>query len=186
MATFYFAICPLRFLMIFLLYTIQEILTREEFKNIYDHHFNIVRNYIFYRCGNTDLATDVAQETFLKLWEKRESFKSNNVKGLLFKISSDLFISHYRKQKTIHNYHLQLRPDVVQQNPEDELQFAELQQSYDKVLRMMPEKQRVTFLMHRVDELKYHEIAERLDLSVKAVEKRMKLAIEFIRKNINN
>ncbi|MDP2724418.1 MAG: RNA polymerase sigma factor [Bacteroidales bacterium] len=161
-------------------------MTREEFKNIFDTHFTIVRNYIYYRCGNTDLATDVAQETFLKLWEKQESFKNNNVKGLLFKMSNDLFISHYRKQKTIQNYRLQLKTEYVQQSPEDLLQFDELQKSYDNLLRVMPEKQRVVFLMHRMDELKYHEMADRLGLSVKAVEKRMKMAIEFIRKNLNN
>ena len=161
-------------------------MTREEFKSIFDQHFDIVRNYIFYRCGNTDLASDGAQETFLKVWEKQEAFKSNNVTGLLFKISGDLFISHYRKQKTRLNYHLQVKPEYLQQNPEEILQFEELQKSYDHVLRIMPEKQRVVFLMHRLDELKYHEIAGHLGLSVKAIEKRMKLAIEFIRKNLNN
>ena len=161
-------------------------MTREEFKSIFDNNFDIVRNYIYYRCGNTDLATEVAQETFLKLWEKKDSFTSNNVKGLLYKISGDLFISHYRKQKTRLNYHLQVKSESVQQNPEEIMQFEELQKSYDNVLRLMPEKQRVVFLMHRIDELKYHEMAERLGLSVKAIEKRMKLAIELIRKNLNN
>jgi len=161
-------------------------LTRAEFKSIFDNNFDIVRNYIYYRCGNTDLATEVAQETFLKVWEKQDSFTSNNLKGLLYKISGDLFVSHYRKQKTRMNYLLQVKSESVQQNPEEIMQFEELQKSYDNVLRLMPEKQRVVFLMHRIDELKYHEMAERLGLSVKAVEKRMKLAIEFIRKNLNN
>lgn len=161
-------------------------MTRAEFKSIFDNNFDIVRNYIYYRCGNTDLATEVAQETFLKVWEKQDSFTSNNLKGLLYKISGDLFVSHYRKQKTRMNYLLQVKSESVQQNPEEIMQFEELQKSYDNVLRLMPEKQRVVFLMHRIDELKYHEMAERLGLSVKAVEKRMKLAIEFIRKNLNN
>ena len=48
----------------------------------------------------------------------------------------------------------------------------------------MPEKQRVVFLMSRIDNLKYAEIADQLGLSVKAVEKRMKKALEFLRNEI--
>ena len=48
----------------------------------------------------------------------------------------------------------------------------------------MPEKQRTVFLMSRMDHMKYHEIAERLDLSIKAVEKRMKLALAFLKERL--
>ena len=48
----------------------------------------------------------------------------------------------------------------------------------------MPEKQRIVFLMSRMEELTYKEIAERLDLSVKAVEKRMSIALGELRKII--
>ena len=161
-------------------------MTKEEFKNIFNNNFDTVRNYIYYRCGSTDLATDVAQETFMKLWEKQLKYEKGNIKGLLFKISADLFISHYRKQKTALNYSLRLKQEFHHQNPEEILQFEELQKSYDLALGNMPEKQRVVFLMHRLDGLKYHEIAQSLELSVKAIEKRMKLAIDFLRKNINN
>ena len=161
-------------------------MTKEEFKNIFNNNFETVRNYIYYRCGNSDLATDVAQETFMKLWEKQLKFENGNIKGLLFKISSDIFISDYRKQTTALNFKLRAKPQSQHQNPEEIMQFEELQKSYDLALIAMPEKQRVVFLMHRLDGFKYHEIAKSLDLSVKAIEKRMKLAIDFLRKNINN
>lgn len=161
-------------------------MTKEEFKNIFNDNFDNVRNYIYYRCGDTELATDVAQETFAKVWEKQFRFKDGNVKGLLFKISSNIFISNHRKQKTAMNFCLNLKEGNSNQNPEELMQFGELQKSYDEALGKMPEKQRVVFLMHRNDKLKYYEIAERLDLSVKAIEKRMKYAIEFLRKHINN
>ncbi len=161
-------------------------MTKEEFKNIFNLNFDTVRNYIYYRCGDAELATDVAQDAFLKLWEKQMKYEKGNIKGLLFKISSDIFISLYRKQKTAMNFHLRSKPQIQHQTPEEIMQFEELQESYNLALRSMPEKQRVVFLMHRLDGLKYYEIAESLDLSVKAIEKRMTLAISFLRKNINN
>ena len=50
----------------------------------------------------------------------------------------------------------------------------------------MPEKQRTVFLMNRIDELKYKEIADQLGLSVKAIEKRMSLALEHLRTQLKD
>jgi RNA polymerase sigma-70 factor (ECF subfamily) len=66
-------------------------------------------------------------------------------------------------------------------SPDEELAFEELASSYAKALEKMPETQRVVFLMSRNDELKYSEIATCLDISVKAVEKRMSAALQFLR-----
>ena len=59
-----------------------------------------------------------------------------------------------------------------------DLEYSELKKKYEKTLMKLPIKQREVFLMSRVEELKYSEIAERLRISVKAVEKRMKKALE--------
>ena len=160
-------------------------MTQTQFKEIFDKHFDDVRNYIYYRSGDTALATDVAQETFIKLWEKQFNIRPNKIKGLLYKISGDLFVSDYRKQKTVMNFKLSRQPEKMEITPEDEFQFNELQNSYSIALGNLPEKQRVVFMMSRMEELKYHEIAERLEISVKAVEKRMKHALEFLRKALN-
>ncbi len=161
-------------------------MTKKEFKDIFNLNFDAVRNYIYYRCGDADLATDVAQEAFMKIWEKQNIVDSNKVVALLYKISGDIFINNYRKQKTVLKFALSIKPQTNTQTPEDILQFKELQNTYNNILNIMPEKQRVTFLMHRLEGYSYSEIADHLNLSVKAIEKRMKLAIEFLRKNINN
>ena len=48
------------------------------------------------------------------------------------------------------------------------------------------ETQRIAFLMNRIDGKKYHEIATELGISVKAVEKRIHLALLEIKKEIKN
>jgi RNA polymerase sigma-70 factor (ECF subfamily) len=156
-------------------------LTQAQFKEIFDTHFDSVRNYIWYRSGDTELATDVAQETFMKIWEKQPAIVGSKIKGLLFKIAGDLFISQYRKQKTAMNFKLNINTELTGQTPEDVLQFEELSTQYNKALKQLPEKQRIVFLMSRIDEMKYHEIAENLGLSVKAVEKRMKHALDSLK-----
>jgi RNA polymerase sigma-70 factor (family 1) len=157
-------------------------LTREQFKYLFDKHFDSVRNYIYYRSGDAEMATDIAQETFLKIWEKQPAPDQDNLAGLIFKIAGDQFISHYRKQKVIEKFRLNSRPDSRTASPEDVLVFEELKARYEYALAGMPENQRTVFLMSRIDQMKYQEIAERLGLSVKAIEKRMNLALAALRK----
>lgn len=156
-------------------------MTQEQFKHIFNAHFEGIRNYIYYRSGDTELATDVTQEAFLRLWEKRNKIKDENIRGLLYKIAGDIFISNYRKQQSAMNFKLEQNTGANFETPQDRLQFEELSRIYDMALRELPEKQRVVFLMSRIDELKYHEIAENIGISVKAVEKRMKHALEFMK-----
>ena len=156
-------------------------MTRPEFKKLFDTYFDVVRNYIYYRSGNTDLATDIAQETFLRVWEKQLIIEDKKTKALLFKIAGDMFISSYRKQKTVLEFKLNAKPERNDQSPEDQMQFKELKRNYEQALEKLPEKQRIVFLMSRMDQMKYHEIADALGLSVKAVEKRMKHALDYLK-----
>jgi RNA polymerase sigma-70 factor (ECF subfamily) len=155
-------------------------LTRAQFKEIFDQHFDSVRNYIYYRSGDADAATDIAQDTFLKIWEKQPADLSR-ISGLLFKIAGDEFISQYRRQKVMTKFRLGIKPGNIAGSPEEQLMFEELKGRYETALVNLPEKQRTVFLMSRMEQLKYHEIAERLGLSLKAVEKRMNLALAYLR-----
>jgi RNA polymerase sigma factor (sigma-70 family) len=161
-------------------------LTREEFKNTFDSHFESIRNYIYYRSGDKELANDVAQETFLRYWEKLSGKDdgSGNVKGLLYKIAGDIFISSYRRKKTAMNFPAAQNKEESGHSPEEQMTYKELLKTYENALANLPEKQRVVFLLNRMEGLKYHEIAVNLRLSVKAVEKRMKNALEYLRKCI--
>jgi len=160
-------------------------LTQEEFKQLFDNYFDPIRNYIYYRSGNKELATDVTQEVFLRIWEKQPLFINGNAKALLYKIAGDIFVSEYRKQKTAAAFKVATaKNDSDTNSPEQQIQFKETYQRYEEALSQLSENQRVVFLMHRMDGLKYHEIAASLGLSIKAVEKRMSIAISYLRKVI--
>ena len=93
-----------------------------------------------------------------------------------------MVISNYRKDTTRVDFEQSMTAfNDSPLSPEDELAFEELSSSYAKALEQMPETQRVVFLMSRNDELKYSEIAECLDIGVKAVEKRMSAALQYLR-----
>lgn len=160
-------------------------LSKVEFKQLFNKYFDTIRSFIFYRCGDTDAASDMTQDIFMKIWEKREQLNSSNLKPLLYKMANDMVISNYRKSSIRINYESGMTPqDESALSPEEELNFEELASSYNKALKKMPETQRVVFLMNRNEELKYHEIARYLGISVKAVEKRMSAALQLLRSEL--
>jgi len=156
-------------------------LTKEEFKYLFDKHFDSVRSYLFYRGAGMDEASDLAQDVFLRLWEKQMDIDPKTAIRLLYKIASDMYISKYRREKLEMNYLNSLQNDKVDISPEDELRHKELSTNYKKALASLSEKQRTVFLMSRMEGMKYHEIAERLKLSVKAVEKRMNITLTYLK-----
>lgn len=117
----------------------------------------------------------------MKIWEKDLIYNEKPIKSLLYKISNDIFISKYRREKVELKYLTKLEPSVNNHSPEKQLQYKELKDTYESALANLSEKQRVVFLMSRNEGLKYQEIADRLELSVKAVEKRMSHALSYLR-----
>jgi len=79
-----------------------------------------------------------------------------------------------------------IRFELRDDSPEEQLQYRELQDKYEEVLMKLPENQRIAFLMSRTEELSYQEIATRLSISVKAVEKRISGALSRLRKELTS
>ncbi len=95
-----------------------------------------------------------------------------------------MFVSKYRRDMLEINYIASTRYHDNEPSPEETLSHKELVKKYNIALNSLNEKQRTVFLMSRIEGLKYREIAERLNLSEKAVEKRMSAALQFLKENI--
>ena len=155
---------------------------KEDFKLLFDTYFDAIKNYLFYRVGDVDLATDITQDVFMRIWEKQMELDMNNAKYLLYKIARDMLVSKYRRMEVENKYVNRMQFEMTEITTDNSYDFKQLQKKYDDALLRLPEKQRTVFLMSRSEELKYAEIAERLDISIKTVEKRMSNALFYLRK----
>ena len=154
-------------------------MTGEEFKIIYQNHVKQIRNYIYYRSGDVDVADDITQETFIKFWRKSSNYKRDNIKSLLYKISSDLFLDFLRQKKYESEYIKEITFTVS--NNSEAINKEEILEKCQIALRDLSDKERVVFLMNKKDSIAYKDIAESLDISVKAVEKRMSNALNKLK-----
>lgn len=156
-------------------------MTKTEFKDFFEQYFDEVRSYVLYRSNDQELATDITQDCFLKIWEKREKVNVSLAKGLAYKMASDLFINTFHHKKRTQQLFDNLSINQQDYSPEDLMLFEQLQDKYEALIENMPENQKVVFLMSRIDGLQYKEIAERLGLGIKAIEKRMGNALNYLR-----
>jgi len=161
-------------------------LKKDQLKHLFDRHFEEIRRYLFYRSGDEALSTDLAQEVFIRIWEKRMKILPGKEKALLYKIAGDFFVSNYRKKNTEFRFMQNFEYELESPSPDQEMEYEELARKYTAALEKLEEKQRVVFLMHRNQGLTYKEIAQRLNIGQKAVEKRMHHALNHFRRTLKD
>jgi RNA polymerase sigma-70 factor (ECF subfamily) len=76
------------------------------------------------------------------------------------------------------------KPEPAAPSPQEQLEYKELETAVDMTLARLPERRLLIFRMHRMQGLKYAEIAEKLSVSVKTVEAEMTKAYRQIRQEI--
>ena len=159
-------------------------MTAKDFKMIYDTHFDDLRRYLIYRSGNQDLSGDIAQNVFMKVWTKKIEIASGNIKSLLFKMATEEFISHIRRKKVEKEYTESIDLRLIRE-PDNNDDLLEKKVLFQKALNQLPEKQKTALLMNKMQGLTYKEIAEVLNLSQKAIERRIGLALKALKQNLN-
>ena len=157
------------------------------FKSVFESHFKLLRNFLIYKFKDVERAEDTAQNAFVILWENCEILKPEQAKSFLFTTAIRISLNNIKHDKVVSNFELHSKPKATHdESPEFLLVESELKKQLEKAINDLPEKQRTVFLMNRFENQTYAEIASLLDLSVKAVEKRMHLALVSLRKVIKN
>lgn len=158
--------------------------SQDWFIKVFDAHYEYIRNYIYYLSGDIDIAEDLAQDVFMKVWERRTGINEETIKPLLYKIARNLYFNLYKRNTLDLKFVNSATRENEHESPDHVLEAKEFNEQLQKALSELPEHCRSIFLMSRMDDLKYHEIAERFNISVKAVEKQISKALKLLRERI--
>lgn len=151
------------------------------FERVYHSHSESLRNFLYYKTGSFQMAEDLTQDSFSKLWENCSKVTIEKAKSFVFTIGNNLFLNHAKHKKVVLKFESIRRTDSDKQDPQYLLEVDEFKLKLERAISDLPQKQREVFLMHRIDSMKYKEIAEALNISVKAVEKRMHKALRALK-----
>jgi RNA polymerase sigma factor (sigma-70 family) len=144
-----------------------------------------IRNYLYFKYGNEEQSNDMAQEAFIKLWENCADVPPEKAKSFLYTVANNATLNQIAHQKVVLNYSKSNSLlDRTNINPEFILEEDQFKIKLEKAIANLTEGQRTAFLLNRIEGKKYAEIAIMLDISVKAVEKRIHGALLSLRTNI--
>jgi RNA polymerase sigma-70 factor (ECF subfamily) len=131
-----------------------------------------------------DDAKEIVQDAFLSLWEKRETIDMNRpVKSYLTMIIHHKCTNYLRDNRKFDLFILNTENllEVPEYEGADSMVENELKVKIDEAIQELPEKCREVFVMNRYENLKYQEIADKLQISVKTVETQMSKALQHMR-----
>jgi len=158
-------------------------------------HMDILYNYAVRMTGNSDDASDLVQETYLKayrFWDKYE--KGTNIRAWLFRILKNSYINRYRKETKepdtvdydeIQNFFNTIRYDTSDQNDLQEKIFdGLLEDDVAEALESLPEDFRTVVILCDIEGLSYEEIAEFIDCPVGTVRSRLHRGRKMLREKL--
>jgi RNA polymerase sigma-70 factor (ECF subfamily) len=161
---------------------------REAFKNLFDTYYASLCHYASHYLNDDALSEEVVQELFVKIWEKRKSLDiDSSVKNYLFRSVRNGSLNQIQHDKVRQLHGRKLKEALMSEDPAaDYLIPPEMILKLEEGIESLPEKRREIFRLSREEGLKYREIAEKLQISVKTVEVQMGLALKNLRQKIGS
>jgi len=157
------------------------------FSDFFRSHAKTLRNYLLYKFGNEEQANDICQDAFVKLWENCANVPLGKARSFLYTVANNATLNQIAHQKVVLNYVKKGNPSqYTNESPEFILEEEQFKKKLERAIQNLSESQRTAFLLNRIDGKKYSEIAAMLDISVKAVEKRIHGALVSLRQEIEN
>ena len=132
-----------------------------------------------------DIAEDIVQDVFFKLWEKREVLTINtSLKAYLFQSTINQSLNYIRKYKNALKRESAYGEDIASHSNFVEMAMAQKDagSKIDGAVNALPEASRTVFVLNRYEQLSYKQIAAKLDISVKTVENHMVKSLKHLRK----
>ncbi|WP_346317523.1 RNA polymerase sigma-70 factor [Chitinophaga sp. YIM B06452] len=156
---------------------------RNAFDVFYTGYFERIFVLLLFFTKSREIAQDLAQETFARVWESRGSLDpGNSLKSYTRRIAKNLLQDHFRKVAVRNRHERKLQPVELSENGAmDRVLDSELRNLLEEAVnRLSPEKQKI-FRMSRYEQLTYPEIAAILNITPKAVERHMARALQYLR-----
>ncbi|WP_153799918.1 RNA polymerase sigma-70 factor [Foetidibacter luteolus] len=155
------------------------------FEQVFKTNFKNLHAYACTILKNEAAAEEMVQQVFYKIWEKKDELTIHvSVKAYLYRSVHNLCLNqltHQQVKASHQSYTMQQAKHYEEDSASARVRQAELESNIRKALNELPEQCRTIFQMSRFEDLKYHEIAKALGISIKTVENQMGKALKLMR-----
>lgn len=159
-------------------------MTKLEFEKLFKEHFTYLSNVAYGVVRNEEDSYDIAQQVFTKLWDKREQVDvGGNIKSYLHRATLNTSFNFLEKHKRI----VKIDDDKIRDTNLHSIEVntdylsGEVDEAIKKAISQLPDKCKMVFALSRFSDKTNKEIAEELNVSIKAVEKHISRALKELR-----
>lgn len=135
-------------------------MTVTEYNQCVDEHSNGLYRFILKHIKDEDIAKDIVQDTFEKVWRKVNDVESTNAKSYLFTAAHHTLIDYTRKAKKQGDY-----TEVIENKLQHNNHYSDLKDILNQALDMLPDIQKSVVLLRDYEGYDYSEIGRITDLT---------------------
>jgi RNA polymerase sigma-70 factor (ECF subfamily) len=159
------------------------------FEGLFKSYFAELCIYATRFVDDIENAEEIVQDIFFNLWNNRTKLTINSsIKAYLYTTVRNTCLNIIKHKKVENKYRehfsRQLQQDELRE--EDWMKGDELHDKITLAIEKLPPERKKVFMMSRFDNLKYKEIAEELNISIKTVENQMGKALQFLREELKD
>lgn len=153
------------------------------FKALFQKYYPAMCHFAHQFLKDHEMAEETVQDMFVRIWEKRSTLNiETSVKHYFFRSIRNQCLNQIQHQKIKKQYASRIMESSHQEiDPDQYYMEVNLLQRIEKSIDSLPAKRQEIFRLSREQGLKYKEIAEELNISIKTVEAQMGLALKHLR-----
>jgi RNA polymerase sigma-70 factor (ECF subfamily) len=152
------------------------------FEQVFKTHYKNLYAYALTILKEEHEADEVVQQVFFKLWERSEKLHvSGPLAAYLYRAVHNESLNFLKHQKVKETHRLHVAYAMKNNTQQPQALSKELEQKFREALNALPEQCRTVFQLSRFEDMKYREIADKLQISVKTVENHMGKALKILR-----
>ena len=169
---------------------------KKVFEEIFHEYYTGLHEYALFYVGNTQLAEDIVQDVFLKIWNTRNRLTiQSSLKGYLYRTIHNHCIQYLRHQVVKQKYQIMHQAKIEEALLMNRLYFEcglsklfkdDIESLVDEAINTLPEKTHEIFVLSRHNFQKNSEIAKKFKISEKSVEYHISRALDLLRKQLKD
>lgn len=166
------------------------------FEKIFNYYFLKLERFALDYVLNKDEANDIVQSVFTILWERRTFLQPDtNLNNYLITLTKNQCLNYLKHLKASTNYksfhewkwkELEINFYSLERFNVDKLVVDELEKTIRNAIDSLPDQCKEIFILSRFKKFRYQEIADKLGISIKTVEKKMSISLKSLRETLKD
>ncbi|WP_443938523.1 RNA polymerase sigma factor [Pedobacter sp. MW01-1-1] len=161
---------------------------QQAFATLFNFYKNRVLGYAFAILQEEELAEEIVQEVFIKIWLGRKTLGEIANFGAFLRISTrNLTLNALKKIALEHKKYQEVKREHsdADLSTENAIQYREIQRLVDVAIEKLSPQQKIVYKMCKIDNLKQKDVAEKLGISLHTVKAHLRDAVKIIKTNVD-